>query len=221
MEIGYRALDGDGLVAAAVSRGAYETPVWIQSRWEEGEYAPYIRNNGCGHCCVAMAARLFGVSDITPYTEYEHCLALWGAPSPARSQGHFLSPRGVALSLRALGVSAEAFGYGREEREETVERMLNALAEGKLVIPVSFPERQGNPFSTGAHYVLLLGVNGEGRVTVANSSLKGRCHIPGIGIVTRGEIADALLPTGGVMYPEDTWGHETEFRKRAGYVIVG
>ena len=221
-KIGYKLLDGEALVVATVQRGEYETPVWIQSRWEEGEYACYVRKNGCGHCCVAMAARLFGVPDVTPHSEYEHCLALFGEPSAEKNDGHFLSALGIARSLRGFGVKAEAYGYLPNEEEAVTERMLQALREGKLVIHESFPVKPNNPFSTGAHYVLFFGLDDCGRVLVANSSLRANPPVPGIGSVPPSAITDSLLASGGVIGPDDSWGRGGgRLTENAGYVIVG
>ncbi len=212
--------DPEALVAATVRRGEYETPVWIQSRWEEGEFAPYIQKNGCGHCSVAMAARLLGVPEVTPYTEYEHCRALFGAPSPERDEGHFLSPRGVALSLLGFGLAAEVHPYPRGGREAAADAILAALGAGALVIFLSFPETPDNPFSSGAHYVLFCGLTEDGRVLLANSSTKAATDTLGIQTVTREQLVRAIPEAGGVIGDTDTWGLEHGYRGNAGYVIV-
>ena len=212
--------DEGALVPASVRRGDRETPVWIQSRWEEGEHAVYIRRNGCGHSCVAMAARLLGVGDVTPYTEYEHCLSLFGPPSPERDEGHFLSPRGVALSLCGFGLTAEVHPYPAGHREAAADAILSALARGELVVFLSFPETPDNPFSTGAHYVLLCGIDGEGRVLCANSSVKAVTDTLGIHYVTREQLIRAIPEAGGTIGEGDTWGLEHGYRQNAGYIIV-
>ncbi len=218
--LGYILRDPDALVAATVCRGGRETPVWIQSRWEEGEFAPYIQRNGCGHCAVAMAARLLGVPGITPYTEYEHCRALFGPPSPERDEGHFLSPRGAALSLLGFGLDAEVHPYPRGDREAAADAILAALGAGALVIFLSFPETPDNPFSTGAHYVLLCGLTEDGRVLCANSSTKAVTDTLGIQTVTREQLVRAIPEAGGVIGESDTWGLEHGYRKNTGYVTA-
>lgn len=218
--LGYTLLDGSALVAATVRRGERETPVWIQSRWEEGEYARYIQRNGCGHCCVAMAARLLGARDVTPYTEYEHCRALFGPPSEARDEGHFLSPRGVSLSLSGFGLDAAVHPYPAGDREAAVDAILAALGEGKLVIFLSFPETPDNPFSSGAHYVLLCGLLEDGRVLVANSSTKAVTDTLGIQCATREQLIRAIPEAGGRIAESDTWGLEHGYRQNAGYITV-
>lgn len=99
MYASYR-LTGDAKIPATVSLGAASTPVWMQQLWENGEFARYIRANGCGHCCTAMAANLYGIS-IDPYQEYLHCRSLWGAPNEEpqeRGEHHFLSVAGIKSS---------------------------------------------------------------------------------------------------------------------------
>ena len=219
MDISCTVESPDALVAASVRRGAHVSPVWIQSRWEEGEFATYIQKNGCGHCCVAMAARLLGTSDVTPYTEYEHCRALFGPPDKARDEGHFLSPRGVALSLRGFGLRAEVHPYAGG-RQAILAGIMAALFEGRLVVFLSFPDRPGNRFSTGAHYVLLYGINAEGRIMVANSSTRAVTDTLGLQAVTEGELLDAIPEATSVVGEGDTWGREHGFRQNAGYVTV-
>lgn len=220
LSLSYTLHSPDALVAATVHRAGEETPVWIQSRWEEGEYACYIQRNGCGHSCAAMAARLLGVREVTPYREYEHCRALFGAPSPERDEGHFLSPRGVALSLCGLGLDAKVHPYPRGAREAAVRDILTALREGKLVVFLSFPERPCNPFSSGAHYVLLCGFTEKGEILVANSSLKAVTDTPGIQAVGAQALLDAIPEAGGVIGEGDTWGLEHGYRQNVGYVTV-
>ena len=60
MQVTYAFTDNPS-IPAVVTRGVYSTPVWLQQDWEDGEFACYIRGNGCGHCCIAMAANLHGV----------------------------------------------------------------------------------------------------------------------------------------------------------------
>jgi hypothetical protein len=217
--LSYTISDQNALVVATVRRGINETPVWIQTRWEQGEYAKYVRNNGCGHCCAAMAARLCGVSDITPYTEYEHCRAIFGEPSPDKLVGHFLSPCGIYLSLRALGVDATLYGYPENSKSETADKIHCQLKNGKMIIFYSHPETPDNPFSSGSHYVLLLGLDEEGNILVANSSTKARSDTLGIQTATKKQIREALS-SDGMLYTDLTWGHEKYYRASAGYIVI-
>ena len=87
---------GDENAPAIVSIGNKSTPVWIQQNWQDGEYAQYVRKNGCGHCCTAMALNLNGVK-INPHEEFEHCRKMWGEPrmSEPINEDNFLSVKGI------------------------------------------------------------------------------------------------------------------------------
>ena len=211
----------DAKIPVTVTKGEYSTPVWIQTAWEEGEFSVYIQKNGCGHCSCAMAARLCGVPDITPYTEYENCRRLWGIPNADEGRYHWLCFGGVVESLKSYGVEAEAFGVPAGKQSEAVEDICRALSEGKLVIFCSLPLTPDNPFSSGAHYVLFVGLTEDGRVLVANSSLKARTETPGAQTVTRGEIENALYPHGCEPNGKGlTWGILEGLNDQLGYVVV-
>lgn len=212
--------DPDGLIAATVARGAHTTPVWIQSRWQTGEYAEYIVKNGCGHCSVAMALRLSGIPEIDPHAEYCALRARYGDPDPAAGEGHWLDPQGVAASCRLHGLAAECFGIPAGGCRAATAHILSALAKGRMVIFLSFPLTADNPFSGGAHYVLLVGLDGAGRVQVANSSLRGVTKTPGVQTVPPAALTAALLPEGGDPTAGAVWGR-ADYGKRQGYIIVG
>jgi len=204
------------LTPAVVQVGEYETPVWMQHRWEAGEYAQFIRNNGCGHCCAAMAATLHGVS-ITPYEEYVHCRKLWG--DPTGDQGNWLSAAGVEKVLRSLGVPAQRFGVKEQGTKQATEHILQALQEGKQVVftsnPDDFPD---NPFSKGYHWVMAVELQEDGTVLIANSSEKATPD--GIQSVLPEVIEKALFTQATA--PEDmTWGELQRIHEGSGYIIVG
>ena len=204
------------LTPAVVRVGEYETPVWMQQRWEEGEYAQFIRNNGCGHCCAAMAARLQGVT-IDPYEEYVHCLSLWGEPTG--DQGNWLSTAGVEKVLRSLGVPAQGFGVKDQGAKQATEHILAALKEGKQVIFTSNPDHYpDNPFSKGYHWVMAVSVQEDGTVLIANSSEKAAPE--GIQFVLPEVIEKALFKEATA--PKDmTWGELQRIHEGSGYIIVG
>ena len=209
-------LTKEHLTPAVVRVGAYETPVWLQARWEEGEFARFIRQNGCGHCCAAMAANLHGIS-ITPYEEYVHCRKLWGEPTG--DQGNWLSTAGVEKVLRSLGVPARGFGVKAQGAKKATEHILSALREGKQVIftsdPDDFPE---NPFSKGYHWVMAVSLQEDGTVLIANSSEKAAPE--GIQSVLPEVIEKALFEEATA--PEDmTWGEGQRIHEGSGYIIVG
>ena len=209
------ALTGDAFTPAVIRVGQHETPVWIQQRWSKGAFATYIRNNGCGHCCTAMAARLHGVM-IDPYSEYEHCRRLWGAPSA--KQGHWLTTAGIVKVLKSFGVPAQGFGVAQFGTKKATEQILSALEAGKQVIFTSTPDPYpNNPFSTGYHWVMAVSVQENGTVLIANSSEKVTAE--GIQFVTPDRIEKALFDD--AVAPEDmTWGEPDRIHEGSGFIIV-
>ena len=209
-------LTGDVSIPAVLRIGAYETPVWNQQGWNSGEFSAFVNKNGCGHCCVAMAARLHGVC-IDPHEEFVRCRALWGAP--AGDQGPWLSAAGVAKVLRSLQVPAEAFGVKEQGTKQAAEHILCALREGRQVIFTSNPERDPeNPFSKGYHWVMAVAVREDGAVLIANSS--GKAAPDGMQIVLPQTVEKALFCE--AMAPEDmTWGETERIHEGSGYIIVG
>ena len=207
------ALTGESAVPSVITVGTNSSPVWLQHRREDGEFAYYIRRNGCGHCCAAVAARLNGI-DIDPYREYLLCRELWGPP--AEGQDHFQTVGGIVKVLTHLGVKAKAFGV--PDRAWAQEQIVTALSAGKQVIFWSqpgehFPE---NPFSKTAHYVLAAGIQADGKILIANSSEKAAPD--GIQIVDAADIGKALYE--GSTAGNLTWGTD-DLSACAGYVIVG
>lgn len=206
-------------IPATVSLGERTTPVWIQQRWDSGEYLIYVRKNGCGHCCAAMALNLFGVK-IDPHGEYALCRSLWGAPRDEgeRRQGNFQSVSGIVKILEHYGVPAECFGV--PDRESAAEHIERALGEGRVVIFESHPSEDfpDNPFSTGEHWVMAVGYTEDGKILIANSS--ERAIATGIQLVDIETVKRALYLGAA---PEDmTWGEwRDEFIHGVGYIIVG
>ena len=194
-----------------------ETPVWIQQRWTEGAFSKFIQENGCGHCCVAMAARLHGV-DIDPHREFELCRALWGEPDLQRQYG-YLTVAGVSKILNHLGIPALAKDTARQGTEKAAQDICAALREGKQAIMISVAKRYpGNPFSPGAHYILAVGYTEDGRILIANSTIRAK----EIAIqFADPEMIERALPVNGGANPLLTWGEPAIQPECFGYVIVG
>ena len=214
MPVTYEKTDDPRAPALARVNGQ-ETPVWIQALWEEGPHAEYVRKNGCGHCCAAMAARLHGVADIDPAKEYARCLELWGEPEGI--QGHFQSVRGIAKILGSLGIRAEAVGVPETEPEDGAlrNRIAQALGEGKQVIFWSQPRpgrRDENPFSPNAHYVMACGYDADGNIVIANSR-------SGIQLCNIDTVMETLYY--GSDPAAETWGEGGDHSRSAGVVFVG
>jgi len=213
-------LTNDLFAPAVVHAGGCSTPVWRQNRWESGPYAVYIRKNGCGHCCTAMAARLHGV-DLTPAAEYEHCRNIWGAPKEVGNprQDHYMSVCGISKVLSGLGIPAVCFGVPKTGVSEARLQILQALSAGKQVIFWSHPspENPDNPFSAGEHYVLAAGITETGKILIANSS--ERAAPCGVQLVDADTVAAALYL--GSCPADTTWGEPEHMENCAGFVIVG
>ena len=209
-------LTEEHLAPAVIRVGDHETPVWLQQRWTEGEFATYIVHNGCGHCCAAMAARLHGV-DIDPYGEYELCRTLWGAPTG--DQGNWLSTAGIVKVLQHLHVPANGFGVKDIGVRKATEHIIAALQEGKQVIFTSNPDDDpDNPFSTGYHWVMAVAQLEDGSILIANSSEKVTTQ--GVQLVKPEAIERALFRQATA--PDDmTWGELQRIHEGSGYILVG
>lgn len=214
---------GDKKIPAIVSIGNRSTPVWCQSEWTDGEYYKVINGCGCGHTCVAMAVRLMGVEDIDPHKEYVHCREIWGPPKKTgderTNQYAFLSVSGVEKSVRSYGVPAKAYGVEKNGIKKAVLHMIEELKNGKVVVFDSVPNFPDNPFSTGAHYVLLCGITKEGKILVANSGTKGKLDYPGINLVGGEDLEKAMRDDAFVS--DMTWGQMIPVKEKYGYVVVG
>ena len=206
------------LIPSIISLGEASTPVWHQAKWTEGEYEEFVRKNGCGHCCAAMALNLHGIR-ITPHEEFALCRKLWGVPNREQEfpQGNYQTVAGITKILNHHGVPAECFGV--PTREYAAAHIEEALREGKQVIFWSNPNEDfpENPFSFGEHYVMAVGYIKEGEILIANSSQ--RKAPDGVQLVDINTIARALFL--GCDPTDKTWGEKGDHIHCAGYVVVG
>ena len=206
------------LIPSVVTLGGASTPVWHQAKWSEGKYREFVRKNGCGHCCAAMALNLHGIK-IDPHGEFTLCRKLWGEPVREQEfpQGNYQSVSGITKILRHYGVSAECCGV--PSREAAAVRIEGALKAGKQVVFWSNPNEDfpENPFSVGEHYVMAVGYTEEGKILVANSSMRKAPE--GVQFVDIDTVAKALLL--GAEPFDLTWGQKGLHMHCAGYVVVG
>ena len=213
---------GDPAVPATVSINGRTSPVWLQKLWPEGPHTRYIRSNGCGHCCAVMAARLHGVGDIDPPTEYERCLTLWGEPD--ETHDHFITARGIVDVLRSFGVMAESFGVPTDAAglAGVRGRIEAALSEGRQVIfwshPTPRPDGNGtdNPFSTGEHYVMAVGYTADWQILIANSG--NRVTSDGAQLCGMDTVMECLFK--GCTAALTGWGVDNRLPDCGGVVIV-
>lgn len=205
------------LTPCIVRIGGHSTPVWRQNRWTSGQYQEFIRKNGCGHCCTAMALRLHGIY-MDPHEEFTLCRQLWGEPQKDREfpQDNLQSVSGITKILRHHGVTAEYFGVPDLDKAE--KHFEESLRAGKQVIfwshpTTDFPE---NPFSPHEHYVMAVGYTPEGKILVANSSGWA---------ATAAQVVDMQTIMRALFLGADpidmTWGERDHYVNCAGYVVVG
>ena len=212
------------LIPAIMHRNGNKTPIWMQQRWQDGKYAVYVRQNGCGHCCVSMVCNLLGI-EMNPHAHIERCVKLWGEPSIASNgnqQYYFLTPNGIVESLTGMGVKAECFGHKNQGVDSAVKHIVNSLKDGKMVIFISSPSKEflDNPFSKGDHYVLAVGITESGKILIANSSTNGIYTIgEGVQEVDEVAIKKSLNP---IAEPIKTkWGEITDLHEGIGYIVIG
>lgn len=201
-----------------VTFGFHSTPVWRQHLWDSGAFQEFIRKNGCGHCCTAMALRLNGVYNIDPHAEFTTCRQLWGEPQKDREfpQDNLQSVSGITKILQHYGVKAEYFGVPDLAKAE--KHFAKVLKAGKQIIFWSHPTEDfpDNPFSPHEHYVMAVGYTPEGKILVANSS---RWAAKAVQIVDMQTIMRALYL--GADPIDMTWGERDHYINCAGYVVVG
>ena len=211
-------LTGDEKIPSTVNLGKRSTPVWLQQKWDTGEYREFIRKNGCGHCCTAMALRLNGV-DIDPHQEFSLCRQLWGEPQKDREfpQDNLQSVAGITKIINRFGVKAEYFGVA--DLEDAEKHFDAALRGGKQIIFWSHPRSDfpENPFSKHEHYVMAVGYTEDGQVLVGNSSVNGT--ETGVHAVETATVIRALYV--GSQPVDMTWGERDRYANCAGYVVVG
>ena len=205
---------------SVITKGKFSSPVWIQQEWTDGEYAKYIVQNGCGHCCTAMALNLCGKT-ITPYEEYLFCRKMWGAPRQGEPlfEENYLSATGIEKVINSLGISAKAYGVEKGKSGEAAEFIRKQLTDGKLVIIWSHPSDKlyDNPFSLGEHYVLLCGYAKDGKILVANSSKRGKTD-RGVQFTDIETVEKVLFEDSKIN--DYTWGRHN-LSGGGAYVVVG
>lgn len=211
---------GNTKIPSEITFNGNSTPVWIQQEWDDGEYAEFIRRNGCGHCCTAMALNLHGIK-INPHEEFALCRKKWGEPRMGEplEEDNFMSVCGIVKILAEFDVSAQGFGVPVGESEKAAEHIVKMLREGKQVIFWSHPSEklENNPFSSGEHYVLAVSISDDGKILIANSSKRAETS-DGIQFTDRETLA-AVLYEGAD--PQDfTWGRY-DLAHNGGYVVVG
>ena len=132
----------------------------LDSRYANEPYGTdKIGTHGCGPTALAIV-----VSSLTGKVVDPIEMASWSVANGgwAQEQGsyHSLIPR-----------AASAFGLNVEGNvQETPQKIINALAEGKLVIAIM---GKGH-FTSSGHFIVLRGVTADGKILVADPASKRR-----------------------------------------------
>lgn len=210
---------GNENIPAHVTVNGHTTPVWIQQKWESGAYAEYIRKNGCGHCCTAMALNLHGVT-VDPHEEFELCMHLWGKPQPdePHCQEHYASVSGIVKIMAHFGIPAQYSGVPKGGSADAAVAIEAHLHAGRQVILWSSPQRfPDNPFSPGSHYILAVGFTPDGQILIANSSARA-VTADGIQLTDRETLSRALFEGSAPL--DCTWGRRP-LPLSGGYAVIG
>lgn len=135
-------------------------PLYIQQDYPHLHYGgkdDTIATHGCGICALTMAA--------TYLTDVEHLV------EDITYQFHRYGTN-VGSSWTLLDDAPAVLGFYSQGRVSTWEQAKEALENGMLVVSL---QREG-PFTTGGHYILLYGINEDGRVLVRDSDFNNHAE---------------------------------------------
>lgn len=139
-----------------------EIPLFIQwdKRWGYSNYGPdFMAINGCGPTSLAMVAvGLTGDTNINPKVVAEY----------SDANGYLVDGVGSKWSLMTEG--AKEFGIVGTSIPISEYSILNTLEKGQPIIATMAP---GN-FTTSGHYIVLTGLDSNGKIIVNDSDSKVR-----------------------------------------------
>ena len=133
----------------ALGREVTEVPLFNQKDYPDAPYGIYgsVSTHGCGITCLAMVAT------------YLH--DRFYAPDVLAEQfGSYNTEHGS--EWRLFEDSAEELGLDLEKRTYSWDEVEAALANGQVVISL----QSGGIFTDGGHFIVLTGMNENGRITV-------------------------------------------------------
>ena len=127
----------------------------------------------------------------------------------------------VGKNLSGIAMMAKYYPIKPIGVKKATEHMLSEVKNGKLACFISVPSESfpENPFSKGHHYVLIVGFMEDGKILIANSSVKHQPEIEGINIVDAETIEKALSPVADPL-PNRTWGVMENLDEACGYIIA-
>ncbi len=143
-------------VSGEVKKGV--VPLFIQwdERWGYEDYGGnYFAVNGCGPTCLSMVVcGLTGETDANPYA-----VACY-----SQAQGYYTPGSGTSWSLMTRG--AAHYGLDAARVDLSAEAITGALAQGRVIIASMKP----GDFTYTGHFIVLTGLDGDGRVRVNDSN---------------------------------------------------
>ena len=143
-------------VSGEVKKGV--VPLFIQwdERWGYEDYGGnYLAVNGCGPTCLSMVVcGLTGETDTNPYA-----VACY-----SEAQGYYTPGSGTSWSLMTQG--AAHYGLDAERVTLSAEALTDTLAQGRVIIASMKP----GDFTYTGHFIVLTGLDKDGRVRVNDSN---------------------------------------------------
>ena len=143
-------------VSGEVKKGV--VPLFIQwdERWGYEDYGGnYFAVNGCGPTCLSMVVcGLTGETDANPYA-----VACY-----SQAQGYYTPGSGTSWALMTRG--AAHYGLDATRVDLSAEAITGALAQGRVIIASMKP----GDFTYTGHFIVLTGLDGDGRVRVNDSN---------------------------------------------------
>lgn len=143
-------------VSGEVKKGV--VPLFIQwdERWGYEDYGGnYLAVNGCGPTCLSMVVcGLTGETDANPYA-----VACY-----SEQQGYYTPGSGTSWSLMTQG--AAHYGLDAERVTLSADAIADTLARGRVIIASMKP----GDFTYTGHFIVLTGLDGDGRVRVNDSN---------------------------------------------------
>ena len=143
-------------VSGEVKKGV--VPLFIQwdERWGYEDYGGnYFAVNGCGPTCLSMVVcGLTGETDANPYA-----VACY-----SQAQGYYTPGSGTSWALMTQG--ATYYGLDATRVDLSAEAITGALAQGRVIIASMKP----GDFTYTGHFIVLTGLDGDGRVRVNDSN---------------------------------------------------
>ncbi|BCN29545.1 C39 family peptidase [Anaeromicropila herbilytica] len=129
-----------------------------------------IAKSGCGPTSMAIVISTFTGKEVTPKMtadwSYQNGYLVQGYNNgvPYAMSSHALVP---ALA-KEYGLSCEGIAKGND----TADKIVQALSEGKLIVVIMGPGH----FTSGGHFIVLRGVTKEGKVLVADCASRSRTN---------------------------------------------